>query len=83
MSCDIIATYSHPQISLTQTHIDKLQQRLDQLDKLHSSGEGIQSAVSNSAHPANPLVPQEQILSKYAAMVSVTRSLEALFHMYS
>ncbi|XP_065920739.1 uncharacterized protein [Dysidea avara] len=62
----------HTQISLTQTHIDKLQQRLDQLDKLHSSGEGLQSAVSNSAHPANPLVPQEQILSKYAAMISTS-----------
>ena len=63
---------SHPQIALTQTHMNKQQKRLDQLNELHSSGVGLQSAISNSAHPANPLVPQEQVLNKYAAMVSVS-----------
>jgi len=47
----------------------KLQKRLDQLNELHSSGLGLQSAISDSTHPANPLVPQEQVLNKYAAMV--------------
>ena len=59
----------HPQIALTQAHMDKQQKRLDQLNALHSSGVGLQSAVSDPAHPANPLVPQEQVLNKYAAMV--------------
>lgn len=58
-----------PQIALTQAHMEKQQKRLDQLTALHSSGVGLQSAVSDPAHPANPLVPQEQVLNKYAAMV--------------
>ena len=58
-----------PQIALTQAHMDKQQKRLNQLNALHSSGVGLQSAVSDPTHPANPLVPQEQVLNKYAAMV--------------
>lgn len=68
----ITTSQSHPQIALTEVHMDKQQKRLDQLNKLYSSGVGLQSAVSDPAHPANPLVPQEQVLNKYAAMVSVT-----------
>ena len=68
----IMTSQPHPQIALTEAHIYKQQKRLDQLNELHSSGVGLQSAVSNPAHPANPLVPQEQVLNKYAAMVSVT-----------
>ena len=51
--------------------MDKQQKRLDQLNKLHASGVGLQSVISDPNHPANPLVPQEQALNKYAAMVVV------------
>ena len=71
-SHELMTSWSHPQIALTEAHMDKQQKRLDQLNKLHSSGVGLQSAISDPAHPANPLVPQEQVLNKYAAMVKVS-----------
>ena len=61
---------SHEQMSLLGTHSSKLK---EQARAFHTALEQYpepQQALLASSHPANPLLVQEKVFSKYAALVS-------------
>lgn len=60
---------SSPQLSLLGTHIQQLQTQLQLVDGVNEREDPF-LVLGNHTHPNNPLHPQEQVMNKYAVVVS-------------
>ena len=60
------------QLGLLKTHILQLQDHLEVLKGVNEKDDPL-IAMGNPNHPNNPLHSQEQIMNKYAAVVSVLK----------
>ena len=58
-----------PQLSLLKTHIQQLQMQLQLLDGVNEREDPF-LVLGDHTHPNNPLHPQEQVMNKYAVVVS-------------